>query len=225
DAPACVDLPSKAGRAALCRGDLGGRVRQIGVVLIVWLGVAVVAFVGLYGAIGGTRFLSVTRPDALAALMAAPLVVAAFFWPPWGVFFLAATMSLWVLETIMVLGDPLALWPVVVSLLALDFYSIWLAWQRGETRRQDRARAAFEQLGRLAAEAPTIADFADAVQEYGTDVAGEGRLRIWVLDPMGEVLRQIATGDEAVVERMGRKGQRSADLPSLALSDPDPCAQ
>jgi hypothetical protein len=200
-------------------------VRQIGVVLIVWLGVAVVAFVGLDGVFGGRTFLAVTRPDVLMALAAVPLVVAALFWPPWGVAAVVIVQSPWILEMILAADDPLQFWPVAAALLVIDAYSIGLAWQREATRRQDRARAAFEQLGRLAAEAPAIADFADAVQEYGTDVAGEGRLRIWVLEPAGQVLRQIASGDEAVVERMGRKGQRSADLPSFALSAPDPCAQ
>jgi hypothetical protein len=39
-------------------------------------------------------------------------------------------------------------------------------------------------------------------------VVGEGRLRIWVLDRTGQVLRHIATGNEAVIERGVRPGRR-----------------
>jgi GAF domain-containing protein len=120
--------------------------------------------------------------------------------------------------------DPLRFWPVVVSMLVVDGYSIWLAWQRGETRRQAWARDAVEQIGRLAAEAPSLLDFADVVQERGVDLVGEGRLRLWVLDRARQELRLVATGDEAVIERDGRKGQASADLPTLPLADVGPCA-
>jgi GAF domain-containing protein len=34
----------------------------------------------------------------------------------------------------------------------------------------------------------------------------------------------VATGDEAVIERAGRKGQAFADLPMLAIADAGPCA-
>jgi GAF domain-containing protein len=198
--------------------------RSVGIVLLVWGGIAVVAYVGLYGAIGGTTSLSVTPPDVMAALATAPLLVAAVFWPPWAVFFVTAITSPWVLETIMVEDEPIHFWPVAVSLLVIDGYSIWIAWQRSETRRQARARDAFEQIGRLAAEAPTLLDFADVVQERGVNLVGDGRLRLWVLNPERQELRMVATGDEAVIERAGRKGQAFADLPMLAVADAGPCA-
>jgi hypothetical protein len=194
------------------------------IVALVWVGIAVVAYVGLIGAFGGTTYLSITPPDVIAALAAAPLLVAACFWPPWAVFFVVAVTTPWVLETIMTEDNPLRFWPVAVSLLVVDGYSIWLAWQRQETRRQAQARAAVEQLGRLAADAPAIEEFADAVQECGVDLVGEGRLHLWVLDRARQELRLIATGDEAVIEREGRKGQASTDLPILPLADVGPCA-
>jgi hypothetical protein len=198
--------------------------RSVGIVFLVWAGIAVVASVGLYGDFTGPTALSVTSPDVIAALAMAPLLVAAVFWAPWGVFFVVLITSPWVVETILAEDDPLRFWPVAVSLLVVDGYSIGLAWQRGETRRQARARDAFEQMGRLVAEAPTLQDFADAVQERGVDLVGDGRLRLWVLDRPRQELRLVATGDEAVIERDGRKGQVSADVPTVFLSDAGPCA-
>jgi hypothetical protein len=165
--------------------------RSVGIVFIVWSGIAVVAYVGLYGAFSGTS-LSVTSPDVLAALVTAPLLVAAYFWPPWGVFFVVVVTSPWVLETILAEDDPLRFWPVAVSLLVVDGYSIGLSWQRWENRRQAQARDAFEQLGRLAAEAPTMQDFADALQERGVDLVGEGRPRLWIMDRPRQELRDDA---------------------------------
>jgi hypothetical protein len=170
-------------------------------VLLIWAGIAVVAYVGLYGAFAGTDFLGVTRPEVIVALVAVPLVVAAIFWPPSAVLFVAALVSLWVLETIMVLDNPLQLWPVATALLAIDVLSVWLARQRAATRRQARARGALQQLGLQAAQAPTLPDFADAIQEHGVDLVGEGRLRLWVLDRAREELRLVASDDEAVIER------------------------
>jgi hypothetical protein len=198
--------------------------RSVGIVVLVWSGIAVVAYVGLYGAFGGQTSLSVTPPDVIAALTAAPLLVAAYFWPPWGVFAVIAVTSPWVVETIMTEDAPLNLWPVVVSLLVIDVYSVWLAWQRAETRRQAQARDALEHIGRLAATAPTIEDFADVLQARGVDLIGEGRLQLWLLDRARQELRLVATGDEAVIERDGRIGQASADLPAIPLSDSGPCA-
>jgi hypothetical protein len=198
--------------------------RSLLIVLLVWVGIAVVAAVGLYGDFKGPNALSVTPPDVIAALAMAPLLVAGYFWPPWGVLFVVAVTSPWVLETILAEDDPLRFWPVAVSMLVVDGYSIWLAWQQGETRRQARVRDAVEQLGRLAADAPTIEEFADAVQERGVELVGEGRLQLWVLDRARQELHLIATGDEAVIEREGRKGQVSANLPTLTLADVGPCA-
>ena len=64
----------------------------------------------------------------------------------------------------------------------------------------------------------TLTGFTTVVRD-GVELVGEGRVQLWVLDRARQELRMIATGDEAVIEREGRKGQASADLPTLALAD------
>jgi hypothetical protein len=175
--------------------------------------------------VGLLGFAGETYVDVLIALSAIPLLLAGQVWPTPGVLFLAIFLTVPNLALIATAPDRVPFVPLIIVLLVIDIYAVRMAQQRATTGRRDRERYAIENIGRAVARAPTIEELADVIHAQGPYLMGvAGRSRLWVLDQMHYDLRQIATGDQRVIER-GRMGQCSPDLLRFSIDAPVACAQ